>query len=111
MSKLRKITRLNADPFASIDGIGGDLLLNHGSRPETCSMVSTDLDHQKRSVQMANAVSRKPYWCQVAFMFEKERRRAEPTDWSFVLPVWIAITLFCSLVQIVAFKSIYSVFV
>ncbi|MEL7539524.1 MAG: hypothetical protein AAGJ51_01365 [Pseudomonadota bacterium] len=42
-------------------------------------------------------------------MFEKERRRSEPTDWSFVLPVWIAIALFCSLVQIVAFQSLYSV--
>lgn len=109
MSKSRKITQLNAESFASIDGIGDDLRLDLGARAQTCSMVSTDLGHRKFSSRMSSAVSRTPSWCQVAFMFEKERRRTEPTDWSFVLPVWIAIALFCSLVQIVAFQSIYSV--
>ncbi|MEL6826783.1 MAG: hypothetical protein AAFN91_11095 [Pseudomonadota bacterium] len=107
MSKSRNITRLNADPFASIDGIGGDLRVDYGLRPGSCSMVSPHFDQRNFSTRLPSAFSGTPSWCQVAFLFERERRK-EPTDWSFVLPVWIAIGLFCSLVQIVAFQSIYS---
>lgn len=108
MSKSRNNIRLNADSFATIDGIGGDLRLDDGPRSGACSMISTRLDQKSRSTRAHNAFAGTPAWCQVAFLFERERRRKEPTDWSFVLPVWIAIGLFCSLVQIVAFQSIYS---
>lgn len=50
-----------------------------------------------------------PAWCYYAFQFEKLRSKRERTDWEFVVPVWIAITLFCTLVQIVGFKTIVSV--
>ncbi|MEL7030805.1 MAG: hypothetical protein AAGL97_03170 [Pseudomonadota bacterium] len=110
MRKSRNITRLNADSFASIDGIRGDLRLDFGPRAQMSSMISTELQPLKPKRRMSSVFSGTPSWCQVAFMFERERNRKEPTDWSFVLPVWIAIALFCSLVQIVAFQSIYSVF-
>ena len=109
MSKSRNMTRLNADSFATIDGIRGDLRFDRGPRSQISSMISTDLEHLKPEHGISSALSGTPSWCQVAFMFERERSRKERTDWGFVLPVWIAVALFCSLVQIVAFQSLMSV--
>ena len=49
-----------------------------------------------------------PAWCYPAFQFEKARNKRERADWDFVVPVWIAITLFCTLVQVVGFQTIAS---
>ena len=54
--------------------------------------------------------TRLPDWCYQAFTLERAVDQKEQTDWGFVTPVWIAIALFCVLVQLVGFLALTNVF-
>lgn len=109
MSKSREKYWGNAEQFSFIEGINGDLSLNTAHRPVGHSIVSTKMT-QHSTARFQPLPSGTPNWCHVAFMFERQRLRSERTDWSFMAPVWIAIGLFCTIVQVFAFKSLWSLF-
>lgn len=43
-----------------------------------------------------------PDWCRKAFRIERQRVRADKTDWGFVTPVWILMGLICVIGQVAA---------
>ncbi|MEO1322682.1 MAG: hypothetical protein AAFV59_06715 [Pseudomonadota bacterium] len=47
-----------------------------------------------------------PTWCHHAFQIEDALNKRDRTEWDFVVPVWIAITLFCTMVQVIGFKAL-----
>ncbi|MEM9571935.1 MAG: hypothetical protein AAF996_10730 [Pseudomonadota bacterium] len=55
------------------------------------------------------SATRLPDWCYRAFKLERADDRKQQTDWGFVTPVWIAIALSCTLVQVVAFMALINV--
>lgn len=52
------------------------------------------------------STARLPEWCYRAFNLERAEDRKQQTDWGFVTPVWIAIALSCTLVQVVGFMAL-----
>lgn len=49
-------------------------------------------------------------WYYRALKLERARNPGERTDWGFVVPVWIAIILFCIIVQVGLFLALKSLF-
>lgn len=71
--------------------------------PEASSPV---LSGRSRS----SAPNRLPEWCYRAFSLERARANKDHTDWGFVAPVWIAISLACLLIQLLAVMALTSIF-
>jgi len=110
VSKSRKNYWPDAENFWTIEGLNGDLNLNSATRPGSFSLISAELSTHQMPTPYRALSKETPSWCHVAFMFERQRLRSEPTDWGFVAPVWIAIGLFCTLVQVVTFQTLFTIF-
>lgn len=115
MGKLQPRSEFRVSKALKIPGSGGEAISTSAKEqfgfeayaelyPSNHAMMSSGLE-RRRAAHIDRNV---PSWCYPAFQFEKAQNKSERTDWEFVVPVWIAITLFCSLVQVVGFQTLAS---
>lgn len=111
VSKSRENTGPNAKLVTELRGP----FVNFGTRDALYQNASLEMTSDSLSSGFAKRGSapsdvRLPEWCYPAFKLERARYRTERTDWGFVAPVWIAIALFCTLVQVVGIKALLALF-
>lgn len=113
MGKLQPRSEFDVTKALKIPGAGGKSVSESANEHVRFEPVSTlySSNHTVASAdlpcgEVGQFDSRVPDWCYPAFQFEKGKSKRERTDWDFVLPVWIAITLFCMLVQVVGLKTL-----
>lgn len=117
MGKLQPRSEFEVSKALKIPGSSSEAISESANESVRFGPVST-LYSSNHTVTSADLPSggpgqidpRVPDWCYLAFQFEKKKSERERTDWDFVLPVWIAITLFCMLVQVVGLKTLAAVF-